>query len=567
MTRWFGYSNYTFGLNIYNDLVYTVIDHSAVPSWNYLYQPMTQRCLAPLNLIIRGWSGRRSGTTAEKNKWGSIWHPQYYCGHNQLGCLKDVRNYFAEPIYDLQGLFKETANEARNFNGARLQIYTMVSWFDWKIWKLMLQVKPYKIQSGGLIAKAQLFGLLSAAHNFTFDTRRPNKSVPRETECLAGSISTASAFYEFAASPDCHLSPLAFNMFVEYKLYYTSELSLPYPLTLSALALPLDLSVVLSLSISYIIILIVMQFKVKRRCVADSLLVLLSATLNQSLSSFLVQKLRWWYSFWLFLTVFITISYTNVLQSIVVVPGVYQSYLTFSDMVRLNYTFRTYDTEWLRAINSVTKEYIENNENGRSKTALQSKHLMEKWIVEHGEDFQILPMSPEAAEYFTRDKQALLYGLDVLSWLRGYMKATGLQFYEGTEQIFDIPLYWSFGDLYAANFVAETLERVKNAGFYSYLTHSADSEFASYIEKMVRTGAQGIVCGRSAACVGLDNDHVTSRVPLTDSLMQEAFVLLLYGISFAILVITAESWHKNAISNGLTSLKKKVIHEPHEVSY
>ena len=472
---------------------------------------MRQRCHAPLNLIIHEWSGSSPGSKTEKNERESIWHPQYYCGHNQLSCLKDIMKYFTEGKYNLQGFFKEMKQGSRNFKGARLLIETAVGWFDWESWKSMLEVKPYKVQRDGVVPRAQLYGLLSAVHNFTFDTVGASMNVPWENECQTGFISTALSFYEFTTSPNSHLSPLAFKMFGFYKLYYTSELSRPYPLTLSALALPVDLSVVLSLSVSHIIILIVMQFKAKRRCVADGLLILFSATINQSLSSFLVQKLKWWYSLWLLLTIFATISYTNVLQSIVVVPGIYQSHLTFSDMIRLNYTFRTYNTEWLRVINSITKKYIESNDGGRNRTALKSKRLMENWIVEHGEYFQIIPMSTEAAEYLTQNKQALLYGTNVLHYVQGYMKGTGLQFYEGSEEIFDIPLWWSFDSLYAANFVAETLERVKNAGFYSYLTHTADSEVTNVVEKM----AHLIVYGKGITRTEPDNDCMTSRVPLT----------------------------------------------------
>ena len=54
------------------------------------------------------------------------------------------------------------------------------------------------------------------------------------------------------------------------------------------------------------------------------------------------------YTTWLFLVGFISMSYTNILPSLVVVPSVHVSSLTFEDMMAKNFSFECDNWRWIK---------------------------------------------------------------------------------------------------------------------------------------------------------------------------------------------------------------------------
>ena len=178
-------------------------------------------------------------------------------------------------------------------------------------------------------------------HNFTFSfpaaEYQKDKDRPRKETIIAMGF-TFPVTDLFA---ETYMCPLSFYGFQDYRVFYFSK------------ATPSDLSTLTSLNapfsdtVATTILLVIwcgmkitlLLLKGKFWDLTESILLTFAGLIVKDLATKGNSRFLLCYTTWLFLVGFVSMTYTNILQSIVVVPGIIHSRPTFEDMVGRNFSF------------------------------------------------------------------------------------------------------------------------------------------------------------------------------------------------------------------------------------
>lgn len=385
-----------------------------------------------------------------------------------------------------------------------------------------------------------LLNLLPHKHNFTFDAVRCAAETGGRVD--KGIISMFQTIACRALEKDCNLPALSFSEFFYFSTVSFSRPRQPQPSKLSSLATPFaaDDAAVLMLVGSSICMVILCMERTGKWNVGEALLSVYSSLLGQYLRPSGNPRYLSWHVIWLLVIGFITISYTNVLQSIFVAPHVHHSDFTFEDMLREDLTFEATHFEWMRAYSSKVMGFRNGFSHGNAGAVRTSTIIQRhKQLVERMVEYKLPNPSSwhTVVNTFSEERRKVVVMMNrQFDYLRGIPRKTGWDLVVGKEQFFKFPMWWNFGEAERGSLLAESLERLKSTGLTCYFLDLYDLKVRDMNAARALSDfvAAGDLDGISSSLEGW------SRVTLENGLVSESLILWLYGMLFAIAAFVGE---------------------------
>ena len=200
--------------------------------------------------------------------------------------------------------------------------------------------------------------------------------------------------------------------------------------------------------------------------VVEVVLLVFSGLLGKSFNIRSNPRFAVWYAIWLCLIGFISMTYTNILQSIVVVPGVRNDGTTFEELIARNFTFLSEEVRWIREF---TKHHdIVDDTDRRSLTYKSTTSILEQ------EKTLARLLSHISLGNFTwslleeKNACAMLLRDDAVSKLVLVGNLVGWDVVAGQEQFFNIPDWWDFDGVESGMLLAKSVDKLKQFGVFSY---------------------------------------------------------------------------------------------------
>ena len=302
-------------------------------------------------------------------------------------------------------------------------------------------------------------------------------------------------------------------------------------LSLTSLRAPFSDPVVtcLTLGASFSMALIFTFMQTKSRGASETLLLAFYRFIAKSVSTIRNPRALLWYTAWLVLTSFIAMTYTNVLRSVRVVPGVRHDGLTFEDMADKHFTFESRDWKWM-------KGSAVNVKNERNIAWVKKDQLMTERTTEGGKGWTYWHDWYRFIEYYSEtEKRALVEPETVIDAYKLTTKTIVWDSIVGTEHFFNGPVWWSFRFVERGSLLAKSVDRFKEMGLISYFLRLADAKsreaFAAQVKReLLKSGmaAEDEVDGKVQS--------LTMRDPLTS----ESCLLIIYGLLVAAVAFVGE---------------------------
>ena len=283
------------------------------------------------------------------------------CHCDDLPAFTRLTNIFCtlkEPN-GLQKMAKEIRKTKMDFRGRRIFISpTMVIKLGWDSrLRLFFSSFIFRQAHESLIAAfVSLFHPFMALHNFTFElvpdyVYHEGRDMVKKTVNI--SMLSSIHFTPAVQFEETYMYPVSLQRYSYYRTLFFSKTTTSDPSRLSSLAAPFSESAAafILLSLSACAAISVLLLTAKSWDVVTAVLIIVSGllgkTVNLSGGSWLF---LWFYTIWLFLVGFIAMTYTNILQSVVVVPGFRSNSLTFEEMVAGNFTFVSTEWMWMKNV-------------------------------------------------------------------------------------------------------------------------------------------------------------------------------------------------------------------------
>ena len=512
------------------DFFHLIVDGSAMKElWKGWFVPTLDHTVVPLYFNIFYWNG----------PWFAFGHAYLVremceCDDPVLSRQNNIFNIMNEPN-GMERLAQRIRTDKKDLRGRKL-IMCLPGDFKHAWDSLLRHTKPFTFRSAHSNLVFGFQGLLhpfSAENNVTFD----------EVVCptVGGPTGREVSYMHVMASYHCDLStdecrqlPMSLYRFnFAHTLSFTKPTQ-PGPLKLPSLAAPFRLDLraaagLLGSSICTALVLIALM--VGKAGITETLLSVFSGLVGKSLVPRENPRALPWYTMWLLLIGFISISYTNVLQSIAIVPAVHYSERTFEAMLRENYTFESYNYNWMKRGG---REIVDNFRlccTGDRKSEFIEMH---KQLVEHVIEMKKAPTWHALVEKFSDgQREALIVINTELESFKWIPAKTGLDLVVGSEQFFPLPIWWIFVNIERGSLLAKTLEQVKQVGFFNYFFELQWTNVNEIISAAAGTEFQ-------ATERLLGQRYEASRLSIADSLVSESLVLFLYGISIAVMGFVGE---------------------------
>ena len=527
---------------INKDLNQVIVDGTALTDpWNITSRGIVPPKYLPLYFLMFFWSG------------GEFRFPRPLLVRETCEC-DDIPSVVLldtdlTTISEPKGM-KVLRNEIRavktNFQGRNIiicptkKIYAR--WVEWKSLQVMYSFRTARKHPH--LAFAGLLLLFNTAHNFTFDTVDcPIDGFPEEYMKGVIRMEGVVRCYDRSNDNDCYVPPL--RLF-EYHYYCTLSFSQPsgmIPVVFSSLAIPVNhepFAGLLLVGTSIALTLLLVGLSGKWNVFEVSLSVF-AGLIGKSWIAHQGRRYELCYLCWLLLVGFISWGYTNVLQSIIVVPRIHHIQHTIDDMLRENLTFKTVNYAFA-FIKSRTRLITEGE-----------KRLVER-IVEV-KDFQHPSTVPMFVKHFSEGERNVLVILNLeqnMKWLPSLLK---LDLIVGTERFFNYPYWWDVTNVERGSLLAESVEFFMEVGLHSYFLKLFDSFSWNDIPK--HWEHYFFATNDSSDCQ--ETTDGCSKVTLKDSLVNDSFVLWLCGMSFAVIGFVWEMLAAVRLSRWILALRVKML--------
>ena len=501
--------------------IHVIITHTSA-----LLGPLTSRFLKyrhrspwlPLYLIVLHWSSAKQ----EFYKFDLF--------HDVRGCDGRPSKYPLKHMFPtinahngIQNFAKLIRSEKKDFCGKKL-------WFCRDDLEILARtgdsfsMLPFSLRKTHVDYGAAIGGLLyafSTFHNFTFHTVDCG-----DYERVGLNVVRSSGGYNCVLpSYRCYIGPLILSHFDSYTTFYAAKPEQPDPMKLSSLVAPLVVNLIgpiLLLAVSCCMSLIFMKMRHKRKP-SRTVLTVISGVAGDFVSP---SRNSWrflLYVTWQFLLGFVSIGYTNVLQSILVVPSVSSSELKFEEMIRENFTFESVYSEFIKSRSLLMAfSYLSRSVEGERKFKIIE---MEEQLAERVAQRRELNHSDvsSAMNEFSRDsKKALVVLKSEVERYGPLLLHSGWSVVVGKEAFFNSPRWWGFESVESGSLLADSLETLRLTGLLSYFLRLRDSKLGLIIAEV--SDPRG----------GPDEPlGIGWRVALTDGLTSECMVLFLYGVLVA----------------------------------
>ena len=515
----------------------------ASPFVNYLTKPLAlpeaciQRKYVPLYFIVPYWSGSSFVYPAANLVRETCW-----CVSAQH--LPWIHNFFAilsEPD-GVQRIGSKIRKIKKDLLGRRIMIkpskMVFASWETaWRDRFTPFSFRDAHQHEG--YAYVGIFDSLIHVYNFTFDLIRDTEmgisSNFPSTDLLItiGNHLTVTAPLHQTCVP-----PLSLDRFTNFRTFYftspptvdrTQLPSLKAPISDSAAAV-----ILLILSIFMAITLLLLRGKAWN--VTEALLFTFSGFIGKD--SAVSGNSKFWllYTTWLFLVGFLSMAYTNILQSILVVPGTLRSGLTFEQMVRVNFTF---ETPHLRRIQSSVAPALpaggQNQMNRKILSALEKERIL-AGLATNDSEFKMMELKGTMTHtwfvqtYSDATKRSLVVLGDHERYYKDVGRTLGWDVVAGQEEFFKLPTWWNFELVERGTLLANSIEMLKQSGFLNFFVQLADSK-----TNALRAAALQEDFHKSKM-TWKKPKHESSAPLGDDAFIIESFLLFFYGACAAVLL-------------------------------
>ena len=310
------------------------------------------------------------------------------------------------------------------------------------------------------------------------------------------------------------------------------------PFKLSSLTAPfvVDRKATLLFVGSSICVALILMIATGKCNTSEALLSVFSGTIGKSLPPGGISRYSVGYIVWLLLISFISTDYTNILQSIVVVPKLHHSDRTFEQMLQENFTFEAIESRWIRLYSSEMGCTFSGEAETKRKCSLLEREVQ---LASRVTDFEA-PIAMTLTWYISRfsegHKKVCVVRKLLLERLRGVPTIIGLDAVVGKERFFNAPCWWDFRGAERGSYLAQSVEILKQFGLISYFVDLYESKFQKELTSevyMEMTAADEAFGPHQAS----DSDV---SVPLMDSLVSESFALFLYGVFISVVGFVCE---------------------------
>ena len=242
-----------------------------------------------------------------------------------------------------------------------------------------------------------------------------------------------------------------------------------------------------------------------------------------------MRKLRSLYTPWMLLATFISFGYTNVIRSISVVPEMRYEDVSFDQMVQQDFSFFSAQFSFIRS--STSMEY---EERSVDKATTAAFILREKAIVERVRSITEFNISTLVG-ISQKAKRVIVDSSFNLQSISDMLQVRGRNVVWSMERFFEMPQFWWF--LTQKSFIlVHSLEWMKAAGLVEYLLEQIDMDkrkglmnYAKNLEEQDREKSEAREDQSDGTATGL-----------SDSVVFEAFVILLYGTITSLIAVTLE---------------------------
>ena len=524
------------------DLIYLIRIHKKgikMPeNKSYIFIP---RCLSPYYLIFLDWyppNGIRSDTMQALDVC-------YDASHCRIVSLPQYHTLAADSVSAIQ---EHIRSIQKDFQGDRLTIRPRRGTsHPWEFWQRFLQKPQRHLQCEEHVEGAfgVILGTFARMHNFTFDTFRYERIDP----CKSGAI---YMYMENFHQPELRQYHPARKVMLEgfshVRAIMSSELPPNDPHKFRSLLMPLSTSVTcMTLGILFCMTPLLTALGSNKGCnVAASCLLASSPICAQVASDDGKQfgRIRHVFVPWMIIVSILSTCYTNMLQSIVIVPGTQVVGLSLDEMVYQNFTFLAFSA-WLLML----KEYTQKEELTSSSNRKGEKwdFLRKEKII--GERVQRWRYQEDRfALYLTEinqdTKRVLIADQDSRLIFERITLELGRNVILGEERFFENPYLWTF---YAekSHMLLESMERMKSTGLvHHFLVRSIDKIvdiLVQFITSPLRTN---------------EDNEVATTSGLSDSINMEALTLFHYGVVCSVVAFIIEmslSGVKAYVTEGLCS--------------
>lgn len=516
--------------SILSDVIFVIADESLLGAWLCAIQ----RCLVPLNFFILGWSGAAfshppniylvDSCLRQHSFEDSIIPIPYFWLLFEPGGIQVLVSLARILKRDLSGRMVTI------ISGSRVVFMPgLTNPFD--------EIPLRAAHSASLSAFRSMVSNLARPHNFTYTVTFENSA---QNPCDGkGEISVGIVLICGGELGECATGPLSLFAFCPMKTVGIAEVTQQSPLLLRNYATPFyplvsGLLVGLCLLLPFLFRLLAVNDDGQKHGVRTYFLVVASGFWAQVPQERMSQKLLAWYTAWLLLATFISTNYTNILQSLVVVPELHYDDLSFDDMINQSYTFFSVDSQSLK---QTTTDILELGVcNGTQKCAkIIQKEMV---LVKHLQFFDEFTAGGGYTSLFSRRGKRVLLLVDAEA--RNYQRVAknmNKQMMVGKEDFYNLPRWWSLLNVEKGGLLLETVERLREGGISDYFLNLFDVLAMKGLEANIQRAFS--LRKQNAREDGLRQSE-SERIPVRDGLLAESFVLVLYGSLMALVAFAGE---------------------------
>ena len=218
------------------------------------------------------------------------------------------------------------------------------------------------------------------------------------------------------------------------------------------------------------------------------------------------------------------IQYTTVLQSAVVAPQLHYSELSFEDMVHQNFTFLSTVSEAIKSAGEVADKdnlFGEKICPGQDDTCLQKETLLGRNVKPVS--LEVGSMASVLFQLSLKNRRVLVEENVNRRLYANIIKVLGRNAVEGRERFFANAFYWKF-KVDKPWMLVKTLERMHSFVLVRNFRQKFETQYTMNLEEAAKREALSENITRP-------DDNGGKPVGFTDSIVSEAFLLLLYCVN------------------------------------
>ena len=346
---------------IHKDWIQLIVDGSCIEgSWNGTYDLNIPRIYVPLNFVALFWRGSKF---SDESAVVLIRETCLCDDWSSLIPLWDFFDVLQQPN-GMETIEKKIGKVKMDFRGRTILILPHEGLLsDWES-KGQDTLIPFSLrESHGSSAMLTFFGLLYpfiGLNNFTFQFVESIEEKATEFAEFAPFLSVVETIVGNYAG--FFVSSLSLYKFGHYRSYIFTRAIPPHSARLPSLAGPFSepAASLILLILAAVTAILLLALGARRWFwdLPETVLLAFSSLIVKTWNAKGNSKFLLLYTTWLFLVGFISMTYTNILQSVVVVPRIRYNGLTFEELVQSNYTFEPHDWLYIKDFAIFATKYI-----------------------------------------------------------------------------------------------------------------------------------------------------------------------------------------------------------------